>query len=101
MINMRTENLIAWPKVNRHPLLRARGGKCLHPTTVERWRSRGLRGVVLESIKIGGARFTSEEAIVRFVERLSDSSLGADAPRPSDIAHAHEQAEGALAAAGI
>jgi hypothetical protein len=36
--------------------------------TLHRWRLNGVRGVKLETILIGGLRYTSREAIVRFIE---------------------------------
>lgn len=43
--------------------------------TLWRWRTKGVRGVKLESILYGGRRVTSREALDRFVERLnSDGS---------------------------
>jgi len=36
--------------------------------TLWRWMLKGTRGVVLESIRIGGRRYTSKEACLRFVE---------------------------------
>lgn len=39
--------------------------------TLRRWSSSGLRGVVLETLKAGGTRVTSREAILRFMERLA------------------------------
>ena len=39
----------------------------IHLSTLIRWRTRGLRGVRLEAIRIGGRWFTSREAVVRFV----------------------------------
>jgi Protein of unknown function (DUF1580). len=38
-------------------------------TALERWMRDGVRGVRLESILIGSRRFTSVEAIARFVEQ--------------------------------
>jgi hypothetical protein len=35
--------------------------------TLWRWVLKGTGGVMLESIKIGGRRFTSKEAIARFI----------------------------------
>ncbi|MEQ8763208.1 MAG: DUF1580 domain-containing protein [Planctomycetota bacterium] len=47
-----------------------------HLATVYRWTTRGLQGIVLESVQIGGKRYTSLEAIQRFIERLSSSEKG-------------------------
>lgn len=35
--------------------------------TIERWIRKGVRGAILETVKVGGNRFTSKEAIVRFL----------------------------------
>jgi hypothetical protein len=66
-----------------------------HTSTVIRWALRGLRGVRLETILVGGRRYTSVEAIERFLERLNEPSI---APVPSvsrsrqeDIARANRQ----------
>ena len=45
--------------------------------TRERWMREGIRGVVLESILLGGKRFTSKEAIARFLR----AQLRVDAER--------------------
>lgn len=53
----------------------AAGQKFPHPvgrTALERWMRHGVRGVRLESIQIGNRRFTSEEAIQRFICRTNE-----------------------------
>lgn len=57
-------------------LLPRKRGRKIHVATVYRWTTTGCRGVVLESIQIGGARCTSREALQRFVDRLTALSLG-------------------------
>lgn len=42
-----------------------------HPSTVHRWASRGVGGTKLETFKVGGKRYTTKEAHVRFVARTS------------------------------
>lgn len=42
-------------------------------STVWRW-TRGVRGVCLESVVIGGRRFTSREALQRFANELTRSA---------------------------
>lgn len=39
--------------------------------TLYAWTKNGCRGVVLESVQIGGRRCTSKEAICRFIESLT------------------------------
>jgi len=38
-----------------------------HVATVWRWIQRGVRGVKLDTVLIGGKRYTSTEAIARFI----------------------------------
>jgi hypothetical protein len=39
--------------------------------TLHRWRLKGIRGIKLQTILIGGLRYTSREAIIRFVDGLN------------------------------
>ncbi len=41
-------------------------------TALERWMRSGVRGVRLESLLIGSRRFTSKEAIARFIEQTNE-----------------------------
>jgi len=38
-----------------------------HVSTLHRWRRRGVRGAKLETCLVGGKRFTSLQAVQRFV----------------------------------
>lgn len=49
-------------------------------STVWRWHKKGIKGIHLETIKIGGTIYTSDEAIERFLERINEPA--APAPRP-------------------
>jgi hypothetical protein len=53
-----------------------------HVSTLWRWSRRGVRGVTLETVSIGGRRYTSREALGRFTAALSDHHT-ASGPRPS------------------
>ena len=74
-----------------------------HISTVWRWVNRGVRGTRLETVVVGGRRYTSREAIARFVAATTASANGEQLPcrtprqRQRDI----EQAEAELAKAGI
>lgn len=59
-----------------------RPGKHIHPSAIHRWTTSGLRGVKLESLKIGGVTHTSRAALQRFFERLS-SDMVTDGASPS------------------
>lgn len=45
--------------------------------TLHRWRQRGVRGVKLETVLIGGIRYTSREAIVRFIAAQNPNDVPA------------------------
>lgn len=51
----------------------------VHVATLHRWIRRGVRGVRLEWIRIGGTTCTSEEALGRFFAALSTTTDNANA----------------------
>ncbi len=51
-------------------------GKRIHISAVYRWMQKGVRGVKLDFVFIGGTRYTSVEALQRFVDRLSMNDRG-------------------------
>ena len=61
MIDVKTETLIRFQDA----------GRCIpgepSVSTLHRWRASGVRGVKLETLLVGGTRFTSTEAIARFI----------------------------------
>lgn len=54
-------------------------GYCPNRSTVHRWRTRGTRGVKLETVLIGGARFTSVEKLQLFVTATTAAAEGSTA----------------------
>ena len=52
-------------------------GKPICIQTLHRWRLRGVRGTKLESCIIGGLRWTSREAIARFIAAQNASEAPA------------------------
>lgn len=44
------------------------GGRRPNISTLHRWATRGVRGVVLETVAVGHVRYTSIEAVRRFLE---------------------------------
>ena len=78
MIELSSETLIPIREAPRH-LPKRPNGKRIHISACYRWISRGVRGVRLDSIKIGGSTYTSIEALQRFANRLSGRS---NASRP-------------------
>ena len=53
-----------------------------HVATVWRYVHHGVHGQRLETIKVGGKRFTSHEAIERFIERVNRGRRRPGDPRP-------------------
>ena len=70
MIDLTAENLIPLRAVPRHLPPRP-NGKRLHVSAIYRWAQRGVRGVRLELIRIGGTAYTTREALQRFAEHLT------------------------------
>jgi hypothetical protein len=54
---------------------------CPHVSTLTRWWRQGIKGVKLETVVVGGRRFTSVEAIRRFISRLSEPRPAGPSPR--------------------
>ncbi len=84
MLDATTEELLSLTEAARL-VPRRRGGKGAHVATLYRWAKDGLRGVVLQTLQVGGTRCTSREALQRFFERLTEEPAGA--------AHAEEPQE--------
>jgi hypothetical protein len=51
-------------------------GRGLHVATLWRWAHRGVRGVRLETVMVGGIRYTSREALERFVAATTAAADG-------------------------
>lgn len=74
-------------------------------SSVYRWFQRGSRGARLETIVVGAKRYTSMEAIQRFVDATTANSPGASVPPSRPTSRQREaairRAERELDAAGI
>lgn len=70
MISITNETLVPLREAPKHLPIRP-NGKRLHISAVYRWIRSGMRGVILESLKIGGTTYTSQEAMQRFAAKLS------------------------------
>jgi hypothetical protein len=73
-----TEQTIPLAEAARR-LPRLRAGRPVAPATLWRWAAHGLRGVRLETVRLGGTNCTSVEAFRRFFAALG----GAPAPVPA------------------
>ena len=83
VIDVGTETLISLRDVPRHLPARP-NGKRVHISACYRWIQRGVRGVKLEAMRIGGTMYTSVEALGRFGLRLNvGASETHSLPEPS------------------
>jgi hypothetical protein len=98
-IDTATETLRSFSEAARR-LPPLRKGRPVHPATLWRWATRGVRtrdgiSVRLETLKLGGTCCTSDEALARFFRALSADRLQSPetADRlnlPREIAHDSE-----------
>ncbi len=78
-------------------------GQRPHPSTLHRWRLRGIAGVRLETVRCGGKRLCSVEAVRRFLADVTAATDGASTPARTSRQRqaAIDRAEAELDAAGI
>jgi len=83
-------------------LLRGRFGQPAAPSSLVRWASIGFRAIVLETVRLGSARFTTVEAVRQFKDAMTaklredddgagapvSSSPGPDSPAPQQAGEA-------------
>ena len=65
-IELSAETAITIAEVPLH--IPKRHGRKVHYSTVYRWMTKGVRGRKLESLLIGGVRYTTIEALARFLK---------------------------------
>ncbi len=89
MPNLLTEKLITFTQAVRHNLPHLRADRPVSPSTLWRWASAGLKGIRLETVKIGGATCTSVEALERFFAALNNAPVP---EKPNQTKQEHEHA---------
>ena len=82
MIDTSTETLRPFQSAGSH----IPGNRSVHISSLHRWRLRGVRGVKLETVLVGGTRYTSDEAISRFI-----AAQNADQSVPSITPHQRQR----------
>jgi len=75
-IDLHNETLIPLSEVPAR--LPRRRGHRIHLQSVHRWARRGLRGVVLETVRVGHSRYTSAEALRRFLKATNPPTAASD-----------------------
>ena len=84
-------------------LPRTRGDRPVSPATLWRWAAHGLRGVKLETVRVGGTTCTSVEALRRFFAALDASETASTLPAaiPQTALSQAERVDADLARMGI
>ena len=102
-IRIETETPIPLAQVAHLPCIPRRRGKTgrLHPSTVWRWALKGVRGVRLEVVRVGGTLCTSAQALQRFFDRLADATPAGGGPRANPAAPDQAGVERQLDALGV
>jgi hypothetical protein len=97
MIDVNEETLLTFAEVTKSIPGRP------HVSTLHRWRQKGVRGVKLETLLVGGRRMVSREALERFFTNITAAAEN-DAPSartPRQRERAIAQAEQELREAGV
>ncbi len=76
-------------------------GKHPHVSQLYRYSTRGLRGIVLETIQAGAKKCTSREAVFRFFAGLSARNQVADVAPTEELPSRHEEVDRELDRLGI
>jgi hypothetical protein len=77
MIDPFTDEVFPLSETGRHVPVSLRQGKPVSLHAALRWAKKGLRGVRLEVLRIGGRLFTSRQALTRFFQALTHADGGA------------------------
>lgn len=103
MIDIHSETVIPLSRVPHHVPRNPDSGNRIHSSTAWRWVQRGIRGIRLESILIGGKRYSSLEKLDAFIAATTAAADGDGQPvrtsrqRDQEIAAAERE----LSDAGI
>lgn len=93
------QSILTETRLTLSQLARAQG---VSPATTWRWTIKGVRGVKLESLAVGGRRVTSAEAFERFIAATNPSTVATPkVATPHQRQKAIEAAERELSEAGI
>lgn len=89
MLRLDDQDLIPIGEVHKHLPMRP-GGKRIHKSVVYRWALKGVRGVRLETLHIGGRVYTSLAALQQFTQRTHPEPAGRQSQGPGDSSRRSE-----------
>lgn len=87
-IDLTCEAGIPLNRVPDLPWIRGRGDRRLHAATVHYWCAKGIRGRRLEFVQRGGTRVTTEAALLRFFQGLTEDQLASPPSHKARIRNA-------------
>jgi hypothetical protein len=90
MIDLNKEQLIRLSEVPKI-LPKRQDGKRVHISAIYRWAQRGVKGVRLETLKIGGTTYTSREALQRFASAPVNQQRGTGRSRSQSKQRQHNR----------
>jgi len=94
-IDLTTQKAVSVSAIPKLPWLpRRANGRRLHVATAHRWCTRGVRGVRLPFVRVGGTRVTTEEALIDFFRALARQDDPAWSPasgRPATTTRVEEE----------
>ena len=90
-INTRTEDILPLADAARRCVPLRSNGRRPSYQSVWRWATKGLRGVKLETVSVGGTLYMSRDALERFYTRLNDARNGITPAAPG-VDHDHDDA---------
>ena len=99
MIDIENETLILPREVCR--MFPGRSGKGIALCTAWRWMLKGRKGHKLESLIVGGQRYTSREAVCRFAVACNGERVNRHGQSPEHHGRNTERLERALQAEGF
>jgi hypothetical protein len=99
IVSILDEEVIRISEVPDLPFMRGRGNK-VSLATLWRWVNNGLKGVRLETVKIGGTRCTSVQAVQRFI-RAHNGGASVEVRTPARRLKERERAKVMLTSEGI
>ena len=100
MINLTDEEVLSLADATKR-LPARRSGRRPHISCLYRWAQTGVRGVKLETLRVGGTLCTSIEALQRFCEHCTDPATAVTTKPSKRRQQQIDAADRELAEAGI
>lgn len=84
-----------------HDVIRERIGKRVSPATLWRWRLKGVNGVRLECVRVGGTWYTTNDAFADFLIAQTANTQEPESSRAQQQHSRSPEMERRLRAAGL